>query len=111
MENLIAADKLNMIEAFAQESLKGDMHATDALLRMLDEEFVIALVTRARAGLGCHIQTQHDVWGVRHKPTDTWIQDHDKRVHLLSEHNAKNICINSEYEALHLRVEIYTQSE
>lgn len=52
------------------------------------------------------VQVQDDAWGVRHKPTTQWIRDRDDRVTLLSEQNAKNFCISSDYEAVKLRVEI-----
>lgn len=63
-------------------------------------------VTSAQADEPAHVQTQNDLWGVCHKPSGKWVFDPSGRVTLLSEENAKRLCVNADYEAFGLRVEI-----
>ena len=55
---------------------------------------------------GAAVEVQNDVWGVLHKPSGKWVKDHNGVV-LLSKQKAENICVNDEYEARLLRVEIH----
>jgi len=71
-----------------------------------------ALVAQARAATSAQadklvqVQTQTDLWGVYHKPSGKWVFDPSGRVTLLSEENARRLCVTADYEAFGLRVEI-----